>query len=351
MLSLLTLAWLGVAEPALTLDWRAPAGCPSRDEVVAALERVLPEHAPIPGEGRGRVHAEVEIVGQGERWQVELALTSERGLEQRSFAAERCELAAEATVLVIAVAIDPVATAGVYVQAEPEREPEPVAEREPEPVTEREPEPEPEREPAPEPDDTEIRLVLPDPEVELEPRRPRRSTSLGAALGLFGGGGLGPLRAGAGQLELRAALVGRHFRWQVRGAWLVPVEVALDDARSGRFDGWVIGTRGCGLPGGRLREGRRVSLEVPICAGLEGGQLRGEGARGVPNPVAVTRPYVALELGPALLVRPLERLAIGLELDAVVPLVQVGFSINGEAVLRSTPIGARVLVGVELRLP
>lgn len=345
MLSLLTLAWLGVAEPALTLDWRAPAGCPSRDEVVAALERVLPEHAPIPGEGRGRVHAEVEIVGQGERWQVELALTSERGLEQRSFAAERCELAAEATVLVIAVAIDPVATARVHEQAEVEREPEPVAEREREPVTE------PEPEPAPEPDDTAIRLVLPDPEVELEPRRPRRSSSLGAALGLFGGGGVGPLRAGVGQLELRAALVGRHFRWQVRGAWLVPVEVALDDARSGRFDGWVIGTRGCGLPGGRLREGRRVSLEVPLCAGLEGGRLRGQGTSGVPNPVAVTRPYVALELGPALLVRPLERLAIGLELDAVVPLVQVGFSINGEPVLRSTPIGARVLVGVELRLP
>lgn len=340
MLSLLTLAWLGVAEPALTLDWRAPAGCPSRDDVVAALERALPEHAPIPGEGRGRVHAEVEIVGQGDRWQVELALASERGPERRSFAAERCELAAEATVLVIAVAIDPIASARVYEQVEPEPEP---------PAPEPEPEPEAEPEPAPEPDDRAMRLVLPEP--ELEPRRPRRRSSLGAALGLFGGGGLGPLRAGAAQLELRAALVGRHFRWQLRGAWLVPVEVALDDARSGRFDGWLIGTRACGLPGGRLREGRRVSLEVPLCAGLEAGQLRGEGARGVPNPVAVRRPYVALELGPALLVRPLERLAIGLELDAVVPLVQVGFSINGDPVLRSTPIGARALVGVELRLP
>jgi hypothetical protein len=113
----------------------------------------------------------------------------------------------------------------------------------------------------------------------------------------------------------------------------------------------MIGTRGCGLPGGRLRERERVSLEVPLCLGVEAGQLRGEGATGVPNPVRVTRPYVALELGPSLLVRPLERLAIGVELDAVVPLVAVGFSINGDPVLRSTPLGVRALVGLELRLP
>lgn len=352
MLARLTLAWLGLSEPSLTLDWQAPAGCPSRAEVVAELERVLPEQGPIPSEGRGRVHAQVEVVEQGDRWQVELTLTSQQGQEQRSFAAERCSLAADATVLVIAVAIDPVATARARVTPDPPIEAPALPEPPPEPESPPEPPPEPPQadahagiaeagEPA------SLQIVFAEP----HPREPRRRASLRVALAIFAGGGYGPLRAGAGQLELRVALVGERFRWETRGAWLVPVEVGLDAARTGRFDGWVIGSRGCGVPGGSLRAGERVRLELPLCVGLEAGQLRGAGARGVPNPVAVTRPYAALEAGPGLRVRPLERLAIGFELDAVIPLVALGFSINGDPVLRNSPVGVRALAGVELRLP
>ncbi|MFV8750790.1 hypothetical protein ACNOYE_09590 [Nannocystaceae bacterium ST9] len=354
MLSFMLVALLGPpelpleakGEPVpLTLDWRADPGCPSRDEVAGMLVAFLPDHPAIPAsEGApGRLAATARVASQGSAWRVELELAGERGVERRSFAAETCAIAAEATVLVIAVAIDPIAALehttrpSEPASSEPNQEPAPEPESEPDSMIESVIEPM--IEPGVESDES-IRVHLDSPAAS----EPARSGRARGGLALRGGGGFGPLRAGSGLVELRVAAFGRAWRWEARAAWLPPVQIDLGEGQRGRFDGWLLGTRGCGVPS-------RGKLEFPICAGIEAGQLRGEGRSSVPNPVRVTQPWLAIELGPALAWAPRPNVALGLELDALIPLIAAGFSIDGQPVVRTTPVGVRALAGLEVRFP
>jgi hypothetical protein len=332
----------------LTLDWNAEPGCPSRDELAAMLASLLPSLPAIPAsEGAlGRIAATGRVTTRASAWHVELEIASERGIERRGFAAETCMIAAEATALVIAVVIDPVELASREPTAEPDPDPDPDPEiaieaATIEPTNPKPANPEPRhftRHPTKGRDETvRVHLDPPDP----EPSRPSRARG---GVALRGGGGFGPLRAGSGQLELRLAAFGRGWRWEARAAWLPPVQLELDSGQRARFDGWLLGTRGCGVP-------TRDRFEFPLCIGIEAGQLRGEGRTSVPNPVRATQPWLAIELGPALAWTPIPNLAIGLELDAVIPLIAAGFSIDGDPILRTTPIGVRALVGLEVRFP
>ena len=298
----------------------------------------------------------VDVKVQLERpslWSVELELRSGQGLERRRFEAETCAIAAEATALVIAVSLNPLEVAQISAiggaasvsdleepeTEEPAREGEALAREAEEPVREAE---------------------VPVREVEAPVReaavmRSSRGEAPGSGafsstgdlprlgLALLGGGGYGPLGQGSGVAVMRAALIGSHWRWGVGVQWLPPLTAGFEDGVRLRAAGWTGGTRACGVPA-------RGAFEFPMCAGIEAGQVFVEGLAGVPNRRRQSQPWVAIEFGPGLRWAPLERLALGLEVDLAVPLLRAGFSINNQPVTRYAPVGVRALLGVELRL-
>jgi hypothetical protein len=87
----------------VTLDWQAPAGCPSSDEVVSALRRLMPPASRAP---TGQPSVRIEVVREDEvLWRVALTWTDGTAVRRRSFTAENCRSAADASALVIALAL------------------------------------------------------------------------------------------------------------------------------------------------------------------------------------------------------------------------------------------------------
>jgi hypothetical protein len=331
---------------AVGLRWDGPPECAGWEPLHARLLELLPE-VTVGDEGAIAVGVRLSSVADG--WAVVVEVGSELGVDRRELVAESCAVAIDASALVIAVALDPIA-----VTHELERlraaEPKPEPEAEPEPEADPEPEAEPELEP---------RYTIssdPPPEPPRSWIRRWNRRHLQAGLAVLGGGGYGPLQGGSGILLARVALHGRAWRWELRGGWLPPIVhdvrvPTVDDERRIRVDGWLIGTRGCGVPKVGLGIDGYPFLGFPLCAGIEAGGVRGAPLDPITNRRTATQPWVAAEAGPGLYWAPRPRLALGLEVAAVVPFVTGGFALDGERVLGVAPVGVRALAGIELRLP
>jgi hypothetical protein len=325
----------------LVLDWQAPAGCPDREAIVAELRELLPElpnEIPVYGTARLRVQAQVGFVeGQADPWTVELTTVAAEGTRVRSFAARRCEDVADATVLIVAVTLNPVAVASGLQLATAAASSEAPSEL-PEPETTQEA-PEPELQPrSTSGDPAGTTLVLSDEAPPTRARAPR------VGLRLFGTGAYGPTNTGYGGIGGSVALIGRRWRWDVAAAWSIPRLVRLDDGRGGSFDGWWVGSHGCFVPTAR-------EVEFPLCAGFEAGQIRGRGRPPTTNTQQATLPWLAPMIGQGFAWAPIERLALGLDLALLIPIGNGGFVIDDVQVQRLPPVGARALLGIELRLP
>ncbi len=338
------------AEPVeLVFDWQASLACPTREVLLDRLQALLPtlpDEVPTRGTTRLRVVAKVELDDAGaDPWRVELTMTTPDGTSTRRFSASACEDAAAAAVLVIAIALDPVQVAeGLHESFEPAPTPsEPTpselgpAELGPAELAASEPtpsEPTP-SEPTPsEPAASEAALLL-DAARRSAPR---------VGLRVFGTGAWGPTRTGYGGIGGSVALFGPRWRWELSAGWSIPRVVGLDDARRASVDGWWVGTRGCFVP-------ELGALEFPLCPGVELGQVRGRGIAPTANPRSATFAWVAPLIGQGLVWSPLDRLAIGVEFAILVPLTRGSFSIAEREVQRLASVGARALLGVELRLP
>lgn len=92
--------------PALVqLEWSAPEECPNGDHVEREVERLLadPDFPPEPYlKAAARVHRE-----RAGLWNVDLRTTGPLGTGQRTLSAESCVALADATALILALAIDP----------------------------------------------------------------------------------------------------------------------------------------------------------------------------------------------------------------------------------------------------
>jgi len=321
------------AEPVeLVFDWQASLACPTREVLLDRLQALLPtlpDEVPTRGTTRLRVVAKVEFDDAGaDPWRVELTMTTPDGTSTRRFSASACEDAAAAAVLVIAIALDPVQVAeGLHDSFE--SAPAELAASEPtasEPTA---------SEPTPsEPAASEAALLL-DAARRSAPR---------VGLRVFGTGAWGPTRTGYGGIGGSVALFGPRWRWELSAGWSIPRVVGLDDARRASVDGWWVGTRGCFVP-------ELGALEFPLCPGVELGQVRGRGIAPTANPRSATFAWVAPLIGQGLVWSPLDRLAIGVEFALLVPLTRGSFSIAEREVQRLALVGARALLGVELRLP
>jgi hypothetical protein len=282
------------------LHWSAPAECPDERVVTARLGDLLSSGPSRPA----TVAARVEAV-EGGRYRVELRIHGPDGESARTLVVEDCELAAGATALIAAVALDP----GAVVR-ELEEPPEPEA-----PIVARSAEP---------PPDTRWRVGV----------SARADAAAGAVPGLGLGSGLGvALLRGPGRVELA-------------GTYFFPRTSFLETPGSagGRFSGWLVALRGCYVV-------RKRAFELPICGAAEAGAMHGSGAgRGVDASRSM-RPWVLVSAGTGAgwVVHP--SFVLGLELAGFVTVLRPQFGLEGvvPAVYHAPLGGARAAVRLEVR--
>lgn len=340
--------------------WRASEGCPTEDEVRAEVVRLLggaiPDDAPA-------VDAHVEATTEG--WRLRLRI----GREERRLEAQTCALLAEATSLIVALAIDPVRVVETTdtTPAEPPNEGgavevagEVAGEPEVEPPADspslalasprggvpgealvRPEDPEAiDRSRAVEPPIERVRSGLEPPEEPRDEPRPRarRAPLEGLGLMLVAGLELGalPTPAGIFGLELRAPIGTFVIEAGVHVATRSEVTASDDDSRGARL--------GLGLARGALSRPfalgpTRLSPRVVVELGVTGGR-----AFGVSDPARGLTPWAAVGLGVALDVPVALRGRVGLVVDALVPLWRPGFVVEpvADELHRAAPVVGRI---------
>ncbi len=357
---------LGMAPP---LQWTAPdPGCPSASRVAAQLAA----RVQVPADGAPVASARVEPTTGG-GWRLYWRATGTDDVRQVEFGT--CAAAAEAAVLMTAIAIDPShvdssastdptptdPTGDPPAPTDPAVNPgtNPPAPTDPaanpgdtptatDPIATPGPTPDPAAEPlVPAPHDTPSPTTQPrtadsstPPDRDSDPPSPR----LRVRAQVQGGASFGGLPSVGALLSGEVGLWGR--RWFVVGGahHRVVRRAVLDDdpGAGGRFSRTVGVARG----GPVFALG---PLEVPLAAGLEAGLTRAVGFGGI-APVVRRDPWLAVSAGAGLAWAPARRLAVTLDGALVVPLLRGTYTLGRPFVVhRTSPVAGRVLAGIQLR--
>ncbi len=112
------------AAEGVSLSWTAPPSCPTRDDVLLDVESILRDSGARHGVDATAV---VTRAASGDRWSVELAISSHQGAGERVFDASSCEQLARAVALIVALAVDPTRTVVAKPEAPPPPPPPPPA--------------------------------------------------------------------------------------------------------------------------------------------------------------------------------------------------------------------------------
>jgi hypothetical protein len=331
--------------PILALSWSTggAAACPEREQVIQAIANsglrdqlgtwVPSQHA------QALLRVDVELGIEGDRWRADMILIDADGRAHRQFEARSCQALADATALIIAVTLDPIAASSSIAAGTASAEStEPQAEPTPDPV----PTPTPilEPEPALEPDDDFNRLDL--SSSNAGDGEPVALGRLAVGISIHGGGGYGPTAGPHGSVGGRVGLLGDRWRVDVAGRWSTPRRETLVSA-TGSFDAWALEARGCWVP-------VAGPVELPLCPGFELGSVRGRGLAPTPNATTSRFLWLAPSLSQGLAWAPVPRVAIGIELGLLVPLTRGRFAVGGTEIEQLAVIGVRGLASVELRI-
>jgi hypothetical protein len=276
------------------LTWNAPLECPSPEDVLARVHALAP--GVLVDSERARVSASVEVVEIG--YQLELVLRTDDDTIRRTLIGSDCEEVSDAVALLVAVLLDPIASAREVQLRHAAVAPSVAANEAPANVlseqlaTADDP-----------PDDPSVSPTSSTGEggvsASAEPRRSQTRRDVRAGLRIAGGGGYGPTTSGFADLGGSVSVFGDRWRVELGGAW-TPSRELVREGVGGRFDAWRVSARGCFVP----TLGARDRLELPLCPGVEVGQVRGQGprwptdrARGqLPLDRAGSRPGVELRL-------------------------------------------------------
>jgi len=322
---LVRLANLVALEPSEEiLVWAAPPSvCPEPPEVHRRLRRLL-------GDDTSLVRAEARVERGESRWTVELALRWEGHHDVRTLEAARCDTLADATVLLVASAADPLEVL--------RRAP-----AEPFPRQERAPAVPPPAEVAPPrvlPREVTVPAPVPVADEERPAARPRDRGPMVGWMGLLDFGSLPRLGAGLG------ASVG--WRWPrarlfAEGSYLPAARVSstAPHARQGRVQLGTARLGACGRP--RLR-----AVELPLCGGVEVGGTRGAGF-GTRAELGASDPWVAMFAQGGVTIPLMPSLAAVGRLEVAVPLAYSEYVFGDERLYRARPVVVRGGVGLEFR--
>lgn len=288
----------------IDLEWRAPAGCPGADRVVAVIAALVGRDVVLDPTGVIAIRA--DIVAAGGRWSLTLAVEGPGGTEQRTIDAPGCEVLTEAAALVIATNFDAAGVAAALARgASDERSPR-----------------------RPPPDSNEA--------VRSGPRR------VGLGIAVQGGPVLGATPKVTGWLQggldvsIGRAIIGAHaghgFARQAGGP------------RTLRAALTVGGVRGCFAP----TQGR---LAVPLCGIVEAGavtaQAQGEKGR-------LRAPWLGAGAGAGVQWSPHPRLALVGGVDALVSILRPTATAQGpggeQTRYRMPPASVRATLGIAVRL-
>lgn len=309
---------------AATLQWTAPAVCPDEAAVRSRVEQIIGR--PLrEGDEAVRVVARVT---DDEPPQLRLSITSDSGSRERVIDGRDCAELAEVTAVLVAVAVDPSAN------------PLPPAPA---------PTPAPEKTPS-----TAATQPRAEPRVQRSTRvRPAASHGAGprpgAAIHVAPGVGLGTVPGPTAVLAVGAGVRWLHARIDVAFEQWFPRPATLGEGNAGvDVRAFRVGVRGCYVPtAGRV-------VELPLCAGLFGGAMRGDG-RGVPRTRTQRIAWGGAQLEAGLMFAPLRDrrwFAVGPMLRLQAPFVRPAFSLDGLGVAHRTGVlGFVGAIQVELRFP
>ena len=313
------------AENALTLEWRAPAECPTGDAVEREVSRLLGGAA-----GARRLTAVAEVTREGARWRVRLRTLSAENPGDRTMDSESCGELADATALVLAMAIDPARVAAnsapsdVAVEGKGVEAASPTANSDAFPAATASPS---------------VSSPIPRPRARPPaPPFPRKTFALGAAAR----GDVGTLPNFAMGASLSFAWTPHALRLQASGTFLPANSARLLNGRGGTFDLFAAEGRGC-------YEVVAGVIELGPCAGFEIGALRGAGF-GVRNDTPAYAFWSAVTAGGALAWRWTAAFALRLEGGVSFPLQRPEFVLAGlGAVHRPAGVLGRGGLGAEFR--
>lgn len=334
----------------LRVDWAAEPSCPDAEALRLELVRLLHRELRFDPDAEARV--EGIIRRRADAFELELSVAAGELHERRTLSAERCEELRTAAALVVAVALEPWA-AGEAPRSVPEPDPpEAVPPEDPgepgEDPSATEAGTEPPAEPAPRvPEDDELSFDLEPPaapsSAEPSPRRPVRVGVL-----VHGGLGIGQHATLAGGLGGALAALGRGWRVELTAVHWWPTRV--DAAQGASVRAWLTtgGVRGCWVPA-------RGRWELPVCAGLEAGAMRARATGPGVTAITSTAPWLGIVAGAGAAWRATRWLALRASADLTVAAWRHAFHLQRGAdtlpALTPSPVGARLLAGVELRLP
>lgn len=309
--------------PGVKLEWSAPAACPGEAEVLADVDRLL---------GARRLAVEVAVRAEitADRDGHAATVTIDQAAA-RQLRARECAALARAIALVIAVAVDPVATVEHVAIVPP---PEPL-----EPPIVPKPPPQPpviapaivDPRPAP--------IAAPPPPVTPPRPRPRSEHAITVRGGVLLG--VTPLATGAVALGYR--LDRGLLRVEARALYGTPRRLDYPDGVGARLQAVTVGALACVAP-------ERPGVRFPLCLGLEAGPVIGRA-------IAAEAPRLRADLwasglaGAGLVARLGPRVALVVGAEFAVALRRPAFHVGAREVLARAPaVGVRALVGLEFFL-
>lgn len=317
--------------PAVSLEWSAPAGCPSANEVQDDIDAWLGG----VGELGEPLAVEADVVLDRDGYALTLVMETRTGRDLRRIRADTCEQLARVTSLVVATMQDPVAVSD---QVEPLRR----AAVAPPPSIPEAPSLSP-SEPTPDELPEAGGVSVSESEAPSRPHSPWRP-----ALRLEGVVGSAVLpRVDAG-LAFAVGLTRSRLRFELGASHLfaqTDAHPTLSDVGL-RIRSTTGLARACGVPGWG-------SWELPLCVAGEVGSLAARGVGSEVRGATMERSLYASALVEVHVVwRATDRLGLWLGAQGVVSLTRPSFTVDPLDPFFTAPLGGgRAKLGVEVRFP
>ncbi len=324
----------------VSLDWQAPASCPSASTVLGKVRSLV--SGPAASAERVRARGVVSAPAGDQNWQLTLETVQGARTWQRSLRAGSCEELADAGALIIALILDP--------SLKTEEKPDPGTNPRPDTAA---PATAPAGPPAPPPAVTArppaAAPVQPAPSDVPRPTRPTRPApeTPGSELDFHAAasavGDWGSLPRIAFGAEVAAGVAVKPLALELSAMLLPEVEevIAQQPKRGGNIALFAAGLRGC-------YELRGSALDTRLCAGFEAGRLQGTGF-GTATTDTKNSLWTAARLGGFARYPLVAPLALRFGAEGLVPFSQPQFWLNNVGLVHQpNSVVVRLQLGLEL---